>query len=377
MTAIPALDSLFKNLHDQPRVPAPWTDGKAVAIYGGGSFGRSLCQALLDQNIPVTCLIDRGAQPNQTWRGLKVLHPDSISGSQWGSLTVIVGIHNPGAPVATIVSELTSRGCLRVLSPISALSHLGSSFGNRYWLVAPNYYRPFESLVLAARKLLEPESLLLFDAVMAQRLTGDYSLLPAPTHGIDDYAPKDVFHLPEPVRLVDGGAFDGDTIRALLDRNIPIESIAGFEPDPANFAKLAQWISTHPELEAALWPCGVYSHASQLRFSAGEGEASALSPNGQSTIQCVALDEALPSFRPTFLKLDVEGAEPAALMGARRMIQQHRPFISAGLYHHPAHIWQVPLLVKELCASYRLHLRLHAENGFELRLYAVPAAKGE
>jgi len=252
--------------------------------------------------------------------------------------------------------------------------HLGSSFGNRYWLVAPVYYHPFESLILAARKVFEPESLPLFDAVMAQRLTGDYGFLPAPTHGIDDYAPRDVFHLPEPVRLVDGGAFDGDTIRAIQDRNIQIESIAAFEPDPANFSKLAQWIWKHPELDAAIWPCGVYSHASQLRFSAGEGEASALSPDGQLTIQCVALDEAIPSFRPTFLKLDVEGAEPAALMGARRMIQQHRPFISAGLYHHPAHIWQVPLLVKELCASYRLHLRLHAENGFELRLYAVPSA---
>lgn len=347
-------------------------DGSPVAIYGAGSFGRSLCQALIDLNITATCLIDRNAKPGQFWNGIPLLHPEAVPSASWASLTVVVGIHNPSVPVAALVSELRSLGCPRVLSPIDALGHLSPDFGYRYWLVSPSYFREAESIIATARDIIEPESHPIFDAVIAHRLTGDYGLLPPTTHGLEDYAPEEVFRLPEPVRLVDGGAYDGDTLRALKQQGICLEAVAAFEPDPDNFSRLAAWAGKQPDLQTSLWPCGLYSHATQLKFSSGQGEASALASKGDTTIQCVSLDEAAPNFRPTFLKLDVEGAEPAALLGARKTIQEHHPFISAGLYHHPAHIWQVPLLIKELYPGYRLHLRLHAANGFELRLYAVP-----
>lgn len=374
MTDSIQIASLFHQLRNRERSRAPWMDGGPVAIYGAGSFGRSLCRTLLDQNIPVSCLVDRGALPGQAWQGIPVMHPDALPREQWASLTVLVGLHNPSAPVADIVSELCARGCSRVIDPISALGHLGPGFGHRYWLVAPDYYQNAEALVMAARDILEPESRPLFDSVLAQRLTGAYGLLPRPTHGIDDYAPAEILDLQSPIRLVDGGAYDGDTIRALQKSGRRLQAVAAFEPDPSNFSKLASWAGGHPNLAASLWPCGLYSHTTQLQFLAGEGESSAIAIDGATTIQCVALDDAAPNFRPTFLKLDVEGAEPAALIGARRTIQEHRPFISAGLYHHPAHLWQVPLLVKHLHPGYRLQLRLHAANGFELRLYAVPGA---
>jgi hypothetical protein len=89
-------------------------------------------------------------------------------------------------------------------------------------------------------------------------------------------------------------------------------------------------------------------------------------------IQCTALDEALPSFGPTVVKMDIEGAEHAALLGAARSIQTHRPGLAICLYHEPAHLWEIPFLIQSWNLSYRMYLRSHCYSGFDLVLYAIP-----
>lgn len=366
------LSGIFEHIQSAASSSPPWTDGEPLAVYGAGGFGHSLYRALLDQSITIAAFIDRGAQPGQMREGIPILHPDSMNAAQWDALTILIGIHNPGTSVRLIQDDLKARGCRRVLTPIDIINHLGPSFGTRYWLGPSQHYIESEREIRAAREIIDPASHALFDAVLAQRITGNYHLLPDPTHGIDDYLPTDIAAIDHPLRVVDGGAYDGDTIRGLLKHGFALEAIAAFEPDADNFSKLAGWVRTQPGLNATLWPCGLYSHATQLHFSAGQGEASAITSEGGTVIQCVSVDEAIHGFRPTLLKLDVEGAEPEALMGARNTILAHKPFITAGLYHHPSHLWQVPLLLKSLHPGYRLHLRLHAQNGFDLWLHAVP-----
>lgn len=371
MTSDP-LSSLFHTLQTEPAPPSPWVPSSPVAIYGAGGFGQSLCRALLEDSIQVEAFIDRLALPNQSWNGIPVLHPDSLEARTWSTWTIVLGIHNPGTSVRRLHDELTAKGCQSLLTPIEILNRLGPSFGNRYWLAPSKHLLGCENDIRAARDLFEPESRTLFDAVIAQRATGDYHRLPHPTHALDDYLPTDVAAFHGPMRVIDRGAYDGDTLRGLLKRGFALEAVAAFEPDPENFSKLDAWVRTQPGLNAALWPCGLFSHATQLHFASGQGEASAITAGGETMVQCVSIDEALHGFRPSLIKLDVEGAEPEALKGATETIRKHKPFITAGLYHHPSHLWGIPLLLHSLHPDYRLHLRLHAENGFDLWLHAVP-----
>jgi hypothetical protein len=63
-------------------------------------------------------------------------------------------------------------------------------------------------------------------------------------------------------------------------------------------------VPTAPGFTEALkaWPCGVWSETSQARFSSDAGEASSIVESGQSVVQCVALDDVLPHFKPTLIK---------------------------------------------------------------------------
>jgi hypothetical protein len=90
-------------------------------------------------------------------------------------------------------------------------------------------------------------------------------------------------------------------------------------------------------------------------------------------VACVALDDALAGFRPGLIKMDIEGAELDALQGAQEIIQRHRPGLAISAYRRPGPLWEIPMLLDSWRLRYRLHLRLHAYDGFDAVVYAVPA----
>ena len=70
------------------------------------------------------------------------------------------------------------------------------------------------------------------------------------------------------------------------------------------------------------------------------------------------------------IKLDVEGAELAALRGAAETIHRFRPRLVICLYLQPEDLFTVPLYVKSLVPEYRLEVA-HASCGFtDTILYA-------
>ena len=201
-------------------------------------------------------------------------------------------------------------------------------------------------------------------------------MLPPPAADRPQYFPCDIPGWPiTPLRLVDCGAYDGDTLAALAETNLPVEAIAAFEPDLANFRRLAARARSYTLLPSgglALWPCGVAAQTELLAFSAGQGEGSSLAAEGGSLIPCVALDDALPGFRPNLIKMDIEGAEPDALRGAEGLIHGHHPGLAICVYHRSEHLWEIPQLIAGWRLRYRFYLRVHAYDDFDVVLYALP-----
>lgn len=114
----------------------------------------------------------------------------------------------------------------------------------------------------------------------------------------------------------------------------------------------------------------MFSKEIQLRFK-NEGESSHISENGDSFMQCVALDNALPNFRLTFISMDIEGAELEALKGAERSIRGNKPDLAISVYHLPNHIWEIPLYIEKLSLGYKFYLRNYSGKPIETVLYAT------
>jgi FkbM family methyltransferase len=302
--------------------------------------------------------------------GIPVMLPESARDA-----VVVIGIHNREADVASITQKLVGYSVKRVISPVEAYAFLGDLLGMRYWLTNPAFYENCKPVIEKAYLLLADDvSRNLYRSILEFRLTGDYKILPAPDLA-HQYFPQDIPAWKEPLRLVDCGAFDGDTLSGFASNNIEIEGVAAFEPDLVNFMKLSQYISSlkNKISEAILFPCGVYSSTQQMTFEMNCGEASGISNKGGAVVQCVALDDVIPTFAPNLIKMDIEGAEYDALLGARRLIETNTPGLAISLYHRPEHLWQLPMLAGSIApGKYKFYMRSHAMNDFDLVLYAIP-----
>jgi FkbM family methyltransferase len=208
--------------------------------------------------------------------------------------------------------------------------------------------------------------------------TGIFETLP-PTHPADEtYFPLDVLERKDDEVFVDCGAFDGDAIPPFLDRWPHFAKYVGVEADPFNFEKLQDRVANLPEeirRKIELHHVAVGECATTIRFAATGTVASASEIGGGYEIRCLKLDDLLSEENVSFIKMDIEGAEPQALRGARELIRWKQPALAICLYHVMEHLWEIPLLIHELNPNYRLFLRRHAEDCWESVCYAIPVER--
>lgn len=347
---------------------------RSFVIYGAGNKGREICTYLHQSGRLVSGFIDAHALPDQSSLGLPVYSPAAwLAQHTPATVSVIVAIHNFAVDMEPLLRDIRAMGFAEVINVVEFYNRFPHALPDHYWLTDAGYYAPFAAAIDSLRKLLADEkSRQLLDAVVEFRTTGNYGRLPAPTFD-DQYRASDLPPWQTPLRLIDCGAFNGDTLNHLQKGGYHFEAIAAFEPDTRNYQALVKRVRAQmPNTPATCFPCGVSATSSMLRFNAEQGMACALDNQGNTSIQCVAIDEALLDFRPNLIKMDIEGAEPDALLGARKTIETWRPGLAISLYHHPAHLWQIPLLIAGWQVDYRFFIRPHGHSTFDLVLYAFP-----
>lgn len=332
-------------------------------IYGAGRTGRKWATALSTSGRGVHGFIDRSVtEAGNT----PVFTLASCPSELKRKCAVLVGLHNPGVDVAVVRRQLREAGFGEVwllqdlIDAWPALEH--------FWLAPATESLAYRADIESAYQVLaDDKSRQLVVALLDQRLNGAAEALPAPetdTH----YLPHGLPHPSSPIRYVDCGAYTGDTIQSFRRNGMVFDEIAAFEPDPAHYPRL---VSALESLRASAFPCGVWDEMTQLRFSSDDS-ASHIDDNGAITVQTVALDQALPNFAPTLIKMDIEGAEGHALCGAHKTISAHRPYLAISTYHKPRDLWELMLMVHRWDLGYHFHLRTHCYNGFETVLYGIP-----
>lgn len=397
-----SIHSILKKFNNLTTPEPFWRENPTTIIYGAGNTGKDVLRILKDNCVHVSSFLDQKAKQGSYWDGVPIYQPNDgrLSADERKKTNVIVAIHNRDVEIPPIIEMLKSFGYDRIITLVELYDHFGKELGNRFWLTSRAYYKSFETFIEEAFNLWEDDaSKNLYRAIMKFRLTAAYDALPKPDVE-HQYFPPDLPAWQTPLRFVDCGAFVGDTLSYLIKNDIPIESVAAFEPDQGNFGKLSRFVRNNLTClkNVALWPCGVHSSTRLMRFSSGKGETSLMTANGDVAIRCLSLDDAIPDFAPTLIKMDIEGAEYEALLGARDIIAKYRPGLAISLYHRPADLWRIPLLINEiiegrgtnalsecmhsadlkrLCTespsigNYKYFLRSHGFNGFDLIMYAT------
>lgn len=372
------LNVLIENATKQRELKAPWVDNfSTIFIYGTGIFAQDIYHIMTQRGLYVNGFVDHMPRNIPHLLGVPIYTPEKVIEiiPNPEKTIIILGLHNYQANVLKIINHLAGLGFNKIVNPIALYDFLGRELGVRYWLTSREYYFSLRTTIEEMYlRWADETSKSLFQSVIEYRLTGDTTKLPKPDL-LNPYHPVDIPAWKTPLRFVDCGAFTGDTLADFMKNKIPIQAVAAFEPDLKNYASLSKFVSSHKkELpEVNLFPCGVYSSTVQLSFETGQDMASAVSNRGTTMIQCVALDDAISNFSPNLIKMDIEGSEYDALLGARQIIETYKPGLAVSLYHKPEHLWQIPMLVENMAPDkYHFYMRSHAMNGFELVLYCIP-----
>jgi FkbM family methyltransferase len=207
------------------------------------------------------------------------------------------------------------------------------------------------------------------------RLFFDFDGLAGPVqHTI--YFPSDLCSLVADEVFVDCGAYDGDTLLSFLAQPKPgFKKVFAFEPDPDSFAKLSQKVAQLPAKGSVVIHKAATGAENGTVLFTGDGTPAASMGTGNIQVDCVKLDDVLKDEAPTYVKMDIEGAELDAIEGARQIIARHSPVLTVCSYHKQDHVWKIPRLIHSINPEYRFFLRPHLLEVWDLVCYAIPTRR--
>jgi FkbM family methyltransferase len=338
-----------------------------LAVYGAGSIAQAAIPYLRQAGVKVDAIfiddIDLMNSSREYVSGT-AMHSLSTLCNQWESFNVYVGFADFNAKHAAK---------LRSIKNIANIFHLDNYFAFGCDEIDPSYVNSNLGKYADTYNMLEDQlSKDVFVGFLNVRMSGNpvyFSEFPL----TKQYFPPDIIQLSDKEVFIDCGAYDGDTIlkfRKECDNRFA--HIYALEPDVDNFTRLQKQLNDEAFVNYSLFKCGAYDNKGHLSFNCGFNGTSKISDQGNAIIEVDTIDNIINDSRVTYIKMDVEGAEMSALIGARQTICRNKPKLAISAYHKREDLIEIPRYIAELDSQYKLYLRPHRRYTIDVVLYAIP-----
>lgn len=208
-----------------------------------------------------------------------------------------------------------------------------------------------------------------YTSMIKFRQTSNYSDLP-PNSMKEQYFDNNFFTYKNGEVFVDCGSYDGDSIRLfkknMKKRDISQYTIIGFEPDAHNFKNLKRNYPTITVINAGVW-----SVDTELFFNSNQNITAANIVSGDQLLRVRSLDNCNEVQQATLIKMDIEGAEMDALIGAQNIIKTNKPKLAICIYHSDEDMLRLAEWIHNMVPEYKLYVRQHSNCICETVLYAT------
>ena len=180
--------------------------------------------------------------------------------------------------------------------------------------------------------------------------------------------------------VIDAGGCYGDTALYCAHKAGSSGSVHSFEFLPSNVVVFERNMALNPTLADTihLIKQPLWSSSGQKLFIEGTGPAAHITGKTRQTsateVRTLSIDtyvQKRPLSRIDFIKMDIEGAELPALIGARQCLVRYRPKLAISIYHSLADFWRIPQWIDSLELGYRFALRHFTIHREETVLFAA------
>jgi FkbM family methyltransferase len=351
--------------------------GEKLVLFGAGPLGRGVLAGLRKAGVEPLAFADNN---RDLWHrevmGLTVLPPTEAAELYGKTACFVVTIYQG----SSARRQLASLGCQRVAACAPLLWKYADIFIPQCGLELPHRFREqFRGIRQCYGTLADEPSKRELREQLLWRYWLDFSALAPPLDASDTYFPMDLLSpVPDEV-FVDCGSFDGDSIRSFHGHwGGAFRHAFAFEPDPANRGALASHVKAMGiDDRVSVMPYAVGNVNGHVSFACNSSASSHVTAENArsdagSAIECRRLDDIEWPLTPTYIKMDIESAEPEALAGAGELLRRHQPVLAVCTYHRSEHLWQIPNLIRSIAPEYHVFLRRYAEECWEGVCYAIP-----
>lgn len=335
--------------------------GKPIFIYGTGNGADKIINILNHLGVTISGIFaSDGFVRSRTFRSFPVRSYSSIR-EEYGDDIIILAAFGTNLPeVMDFLQTLDERHELYIPEvPLFCDDLMGELFNNDYYVKARAKIHEVRSI------LADEESVRLLDDMVAHRLTGKLEFLRRTTSPIE--ALKGILDTESIRYAIDGGAFKGDTAELFCGAFTNIDRLIAVEPDPRSHRKLS--LMAESRGDSKIIPlCAMLDECSGERVFVSSGSRGSApdaaipgSPKRAKEIctDALSVDDVVREQldgKIDFLKLDTEGFEMAALLGATETLKG-RPALSVSLYHRTGDIFELPLYIREFYPNGKYYLR--------------------
>lgn len=328
-----------------------------LVLYGAGNLGVSTAKWLFQNGIHPNCFCDRSKRGGNEDIALPIISPQELL-AYYNSSNIIICSK---AHAEDIRNDLLLSGIEK--DRIFITENLPI-----HGMTVEDFLPHVDGYEWAYNFFSDDTS----KAIILNRIEGYLLSKPLKASLNVEYFDNGVMALGQEEVFVDGGMFNGDTaldfIRCVAGQ---FRHYYGFEIDDANYkqaTKNLKDIERVTLIQKGLWSC-----ETELRFNTNLSASSKLSESGDGTVPVTSLDTYFADLldKPTFIKLDIEGAEKEALLGARNIIKSDKPKLAICAYHKPEDIYELPKLLEGYGVDYKFTLRHYNDTLLDTVLYAI------
>lgn len=197
-----------------------------------------------------------------------------------------------------------------------------------------------------------------------------FTVLPFEEH----YFAYDLYKKVDHEVFVDCGAYNGDTLDIFLKNQ---EGLFGrylaIEADGINYRKIVEKVEKEGVERIDVLQRYIADRRKKISFT-GNGTSYSKGEDGLSgeTIETVTIDELAYQYKPTFLKVNIEGADVDAIKGAKKVISEFAPIVAAQGHHKAEHLWEIVETIHGFNKKdYHFFLRNYGGIS-EYTFYAIP-----
>lgn len=318
-------------------------DGKPVVLYGMGLGAEKIMATLEGYGIDVADIFasDEFVR-GHSFKGYKILKYSEVC-EKYDDFNVVLCFASHIDSVIENIKYIDSEHT--VFAPDVPVAG-GGLFSREY--IAENE----DKFDLVYNSLADEESRRVYVDVLNYKVSGKIKYL------LSSFADKsaiyrDILKLGVNENIIDLGAYDGDTITEFLEATGgEYDYITALEPDEKNFRKLLK--NTEELFDISCLNMGAWDKHDTLIFDTQAGRNSRLSAKGRS-VEVIDVDSL--ELSPTFIKMDIEGAELKALCGLEKTIKKYAPKLYICAYHRNEDLFALPLKVLELDPEYKIYFR--------------------